>query len=29
MIFNGLAEGDYVVIEPLINVVEGTRVEVY
>ena len=29
MIFNGLTEGDYVVIEPLINVVEGTRVEVY
>lgn len=29
MIFNGIEEGVYVVSEPLINVMEGTRVEVY
>jgi hypothetical protein len=29
MIFNGLDEGAYVVMEPLINVVEGTTVEIY
>ena len=29
MIFNGLDEGVFVVSEPLINVAEGTRVEVY
>lgn len=29
MIFNGLDEGVFIVSEPLINVVEGTRVEIY
>ncbi|RLD82686.1 MAG: hypothetical protein DRJ15_00820 [Bacteroidetes bacterium] len=29
MIFNGLEEGEYVVVEPLVNVVEGSVVETY
>jgi len=29
MIFNGLKEGVFIVIEPLVNIVEGTVVEVY
>ena len=29
MIFNGLNEGDFVVVEPLVNVVEGSVVEIY
>jgi membrane fusion protein (multidrug efflux system) len=29
MIFNGLEEGEHVVVEPLINVAEGSLVEIY
>jgi hypothetical protein len=29
VIFNGLEEGVFVIIEPLVNIVEGTVVEIY